>query len=412
MDKMQIKNNILSVPFAAGTENIMVWADGVLAAQMYDAWLTNTKPYSLNGNLCTVENNVFKVTFKNHFLINKIKLQIDTFVGAARTSTEFINLQPEVFIRCLFGNDDIDYGLINTIFLPVISREDPKFGEKQLARYQGWRIIGDGTDIAFPFSHVSTMTDKEILEKYLLPIKDIWSLDWVDETGFRLTKQDLPQMQRLTNLARSINLKTAWTTNPGVSGTQWYEIGDYLSLGRDTIDWRAMQPQKGWDCPSVDQIYRAQRQATKDKSNFLMNVSGCGRSAVPAYRILADIGFAVTLGAIGVKVYHLDTPAWKAQQQADPDNAQYGIIPGSPRWKAMMTAFKVIDEYTNLILNPYRSHTETANWSVLQAPRFKLAVNRLESPQVAPWRTDCTVSERGQSNSRLVQPGGWAISLD
>lgn len=423
--KVTKNGNVLRIEEDQQVENIMVWVDGKLAGTSYDAWLTKTKPYSEIGNLCKAEANSLEITLTYPAVKNKIK--VDTFDSRGNfLNTKTISYVDRniknTFIRTIFGahlkeikntkglKEALKAAGVNTIFTAVASRESEIFSEvKEFAEKEDFLILGDGMDWMFPIA----------VHNPDLNISGCIGIDWCDETGFRLTEKDVPLMLELNALAKKNGVPSCWTTGPGTtldSGPRWNEaLCDYLSLGSDCIDWRTFRKAgEGigqWGTMSVEQNFRALKgclmnKYTRKDCPILVNTSGCGGVDIPDYYYLANIGFAVTLGATGIKLYHLQTKAWEEEK------VQIGISVGSSRWEAMSHAFNTIAEFEKIILGPGET-SETDYFSIRKWPLLKIAVNKSEDKSTYGLVSDdrgFILTPKGKIPLQPVVPAGcWVV---
>lgn len=264
----------------------------------------------------------------------------------------------------------------------------------------------------------------------------IFAVDLCDETFFRWGDADLPNARKLTKFARQAGgPPVSWTTGPmngefpALRHMIWNEglyFSDYLSLGRDTVNW-----QNSGD-PSVDQWYRAMFGATyriRTDCPFLINLNCCGDDSLFSdYNTLAEAGFALAMGAAGLKVYHLDTLHWKDTRAAG-TNAQIGCDPETftGRWQAMSHAMNAVAELEPLILQPQvECPSAGSQWFATRATagdngKLWLTVNRLDVPQKAiipngyddgfTLGVNGKTAVSGRKRYATVPPGGWLVMM-
>lgn len=313
-----------------------------------------------------------------------------------------------------------------------------------LCQEHGLLCLGDTMDWTYSASMCIPILDKPWAEQgikntfaYMKAAGVFIGVDLCDETGFRWSEADIIYARKLSKAARLGGLPVAWTTGPMSSETPdrdsaWAEghyWSDYLSLGRDVVDWTYSGD------PTVDQFYRAMygaAYAIRTDCPFLINANCCDFptvNSVPGkkfadYHALTEIGFAIALGAAGIKVYHLDTLAWKAERASG--NGQQGCDPESLplRWQAMSHAMNAVAELESLILQPQVECETGGRWFATRAwngdnGKLWLAVNRLTISQTAVlprgYASGYTLGMNGKtvisakSNTAMVEPGGWAV---
>lgn len=316
--------------------------------------------------------------------------------------------------------------------------------QQVLAEYPDWLILGDGMDWTYEEAALEWLdfASDAALTAWFRKLKStrrMVGLDLCDETASRLSESMRERMARLTRLARQVGLSTAYTTNPNlqaVSPPRWYEgmeFCDYLSYGIDSAAGVLFRPAAlgaggAWSVGSVDQYAEAMDQIRRNPyvrtdCPRLQNVTLCGGPLIPPHLTLSQIGAAICSGAVGVKMYHFDTLAWKENRQVNPLD-QIGADPTTnpDRWAAMSHAFALIAEHEDRILQwaaPVQ-HTLGRWWLTREthgpAGRFWLAVNRLEGSQITPpvpaWATRV---EAVTPTGRVVAPtevpaGSWLVA--
>lgn len=260
-------------------------------------------------------------------------------------------------------------------------------------------------------------------------------VDLCDETFFRWGDADQSNARKLTQYARlARGPPVSWTTGPMPSETPalrqaiWGEgpyFSDYLSLGRDVVDWRNSGD------PSVDQGYRSMLGATyniRTDCPFIINVTACSGFSIKFqssdYITLAEIGYSLTLGATGIKVYSLDTLAWKAQRAVGPGQEGCDPTTNPGRWIGISHAMNAVEELTPLILQPQVQCETAGRWFATRATagdngRFWLSVNRLDVPQRAVVPNGYTdgfilgltgkTAVSGRKQYVTVPAGGWLV---
>lgn len=257
--------------------------------------------------------------------------------------------------------------------------------------------------------------------------------DLCDETEFRWSEENQLYARRISKAARLGKMPVCWTSKPpdrfeAINRLDYWAQGsyysDYLSLGRDLVDWRKSND------PSVDQYYRGMHGAAyniRTDCPALINTTCCTINLTD-YHPLTEIGYALVLGAQGIKVYHLDTLHWKEWRAANPgsENQNYGSDPelNPGRWAAISHAMNAVAELEQLILQPQAPCEAPNRWMASRAwagdaGRLQIAVSRLDAPQTVRipegYASGFVLGKDGRAaidmntETAAIPPGGWLV---